>query len=67
MQNHGHAAGSASALLGLMSFTFGGIIAPLVGLGGSANTLPMGIRIAISELGAVACYIFFIQKPFKNR
>ncbi|WP_102716299.1 multidrug effflux MFS transporter [Paenibacillus castaneae] len=62
MQAHGHAAGSASALLGLMSFTFGGIMAPLVGLGGSANALPMGIWIVIAELGAVLCYIFMIRK-----
>ncbi len=64
MQKHGHAAGSASALLGLLSFTFGGIISPLVGLGGSANALPMGIWIAVAELGAVACYIILIKKPF---
>lgn len=62
MQAHGHAAGSASALLGLMSFTFGGIMAPLVGLGGSANALPMGIWIVVAELGAVLCYIFMIRK-----
>lgn len=66
MQKHGHAAGSASALLGLLSFTFGGIMAPLVGLGGSANALPMGIWIAIAELGAAACYIFLIKRPFKK-
>ncbi|OBZ13901.1 multidrug effflux MFS transporter [Bacillus sp. FJAT-26390] len=67
MQKHGHAAGSASALLGLLSFTFGGIMAPLVGLGGSANALPMGIWIALAELGAVACYIFMIKRPLKKR
>ncbi|MGO4185178.1 multidrug effflux MFS transporter [Paenibacillus sp. TAF43_2] len=67
MQKHGYAAGSASALLGLLSFTFGGIISPLVGLGGSANALPMGIWIAIAELGAVACYILLIKKPFRKR
>ncbi|WP_028610206.1 multidrug effflux MFS transporter [Paenibacillus harenae] len=63
MQKNGHAAGSASALLGLLSFTFGGVMAPLVGLGGSANALPMGIWIAAAELGAVICYIVLIRKP----
>lgn len=67
MQKHGSAAGSASALLGLLSFTFGGLMAPLVGLGGSANALPMGIWIAAAELGAVACYVLLIKKPFKKR
>ncbi|WP_364149639.1 multidrug effflux MFS transporter [Paenibacillus sp. LPE1-1-1.1] len=67
MQKHGSAAGSASALLGLLSFTFGGLMAPLIGLGGSANALPMGIWIAAAELGAVACYVLIIKNPFKKR
>jgi DHA1 family bicyclomycin/chloramphenicol resistance-like MFS transporter len=62
MQKNGHAAGSASALLGLLSFTFGGVMAPLVGLGGSANALPMGLWIAAAELGAVISYIVLIRK-----
>lgn len=67
MQKHGHVAGSASALIGLLSFTFGGIMAPLVGLGGSANALPMGIWIAVAEIGAVLCYIFFIRMPQRKQ
>lgn len=66
MQKQSHAAGSASALLGLMSFTFGGIMAPLVGLGGSVNAIPMGICIAVAEFGAVACYIWMIKNPLKK-
>ncbi|HUW64514.1 MAG TPA: multidrug effflux MFS transporter [Spirochaetia bacterium] len=56
MQNYGHSAGSASALLGLLSLGFGAIVAPLVGLGGSYTATPMGVVIAVAEIGAVLCY-----------
>ena len=36
-------AGSASALLGMMQFTVGATVAPLVGLGGTRDALPMAI------------------------
>jgi DHA1 family bicyclomycin/chloramphenicol resistance-like MFS transporter len=56
MQNQEQAAGSASALLGLLSFILGGIVAPLVGLGGSHTAIPLGIVIAVAEVGAILCY-----------
>jgi MFS transporter, DHA1 family, multidrug resistance protein len=61
MQKYGHSAGSASALLGLISFIFGGIVSPLVGLGGSGTALPMSIIIAASEAGAVLCYFLLAR------
>lgn len=57
MENYGHAAGSASALLGLMAFIFGAIVAPLVGLGGSNTAVPMGIVIALSDVGSLLSYL----------
>ncbi|MFF9606121.1 multidrug effflux MFS transporter [Streptomyces sp. NPDC014684] len=36
-------AGTASSLLGMARFAFGGIAAPLVGLGGAATALPLGL------------------------
>lgn len=57
MEHYGHAAGSASALLGLVSFIAGGIISPLVGLGGQGTALPMGALIAAAEVGALLCYV----------
>ena len=65
MQNQGHAAGSASALLGLLSFVFGGIVAPFVGLGGSDSAIPMGIVIAAAEIGALACYAILVKTRTK--
>nr|WP_247740896.1 multidrug effflux MFS transporter [Cohnella sp. LGH] len=61
MSKHGHAAGSASALLGLLAFLFGAALAPLVGVAGSANALPMGLLIAAANVGAVACYLFMVR------
>ncbi|WP_274649309.1 multidrug effflux MFS transporter [Paenibacillus humicola] len=57
MQNQGGQAGSASALLGLLSFVFGGAAAPLVGVAGSGTALPLGIVVAAAEAGAVASYL----------
>jgi len=62
MRNHGHAAGSASALLGLLSFLLGGALAPVVGIAGSANALPMGLIIAAADIGAIVCYFAMIRK-----
>ena len=56
MENYGHSAGSASALLGLFSFVIGAIVAPLVGLGGGNTAVPMGIVIAVTEVGAILSY-----------
>jgi len=57
MENYGHSAGSASALLGLFSFVIGAAFAPLVGLGGGNTAVPMGIVIAASEGGAILSYL----------
>ncbi|QMV42764.1 multidrug effflux MFS transporter [Cohnella cholangitidis] len=62
MRNQGHAAGSASALLGLLSFLLGGVLAPIVGIAGSANALPMGIIIAVTDLGAILCYVVMVRR-----
>ncbi|WP_282940005.1 multidrug effflux MFS transporter [Paenibacillus sp. RC67] len=62
MQNQAQAAGSASALLGLLSFIAGGVVAPLVGLGGSGTAVPMGIVIAVADVGAVVCYLLMIRR-----
>ncbi|MFD0673808.1 multidrug effflux MFS transporter [Cohnella sp. GCM10027633] len=62
MRDQAQAAGSASALLGLLAFLLGGIVAPLVGIAGGDNALPMGIIIAVAELGAAAVFVVMIQR-----
>ncbi|WP_407312617.1 multidrug effflux MFS transporter [Desulfosporosinus sp. SB140] len=57
MENYGHSAGSASALLGLFSFVIGAVVAPLVGLGGGDTAVPMGVVIFVAEVGAILCYV----------
>jgi DHA1 family bicyclomycin/chloramphenicol resistance-like MFS transporter len=49
-----HAAGSASALLGVMQFSIGAAAAPVVGLAGPDNVLPMGLSMAIFGVSALA-------------
>jgi DHA1 family bicyclomycin/chloramphenicol resistance-like MFS transporter len=46
-------AGSASALLGLLQFGLGALVAPLVGLGGGGTALPMALAMAVLELAAL--------------
>lgn len=61
MQNQSQAAGSASALQGLISFISGGLVAPLVGIGGSSTAVPMGIVIAATTICAVLVNTFLIR------
>ncbi|SDN41037.1 MFS transporter, DHA1 family, bicyclomycin/chloramphenicol resistance protein [Paenibacillus sp. yr247] len=62
LQNQGKSAGSAAALLGLLSFIIGGAIAPLVGIGGSQTAVPLGIIIALMEIGAILCFVLLTRK-----
>ncbi|TQK75145.1 DHA1 family bicyclomycin/chloramphenicol resistance-like MFS transporter [Brevibacillus sp. AG162] len=62
MQNQSKAAGSASALQGLLSFISGGIVAPLVGISGEHTAVPMGIIIALSTIGAIVCYVVMVRR-----
>lgn len=65
MHKYGEVAGSASALLGVLSFVLGGLAAPLSGLGGNHSALPLGIVIAIAQLAALLSYIFLLKRrPF---
>jgi DHA1 family bicyclomycin/chloramphenicol resistance-like MFS transporter len=66
MQKQGKNAGSASALLGVVSFAFGGITSPLVGIGGEESAIPMGLVIIISSMGAVISYILLILRKTRQ-
>ena len=61
MQTQNQHAGSASALLGLLTYILGASVAPLVGLAGDHNALPMGIVITCSETIAMICYLFMVK------
>jgi DHA1 family bicyclomycin/chloramphenicol resistance-like MFS transporter len=62
MAGQPEALGSASALLGLAQFGFGAVLAPLVGLGGAHDALPMGIVMASCGMLAVAASLLFSDR-----
>jgi MFS transporter, DHA1 family, multidrug resistance protein len=53
-------AGSASALLGVLQFAFGAVVAPLVGVAGVESAVPMAVLIA--TLGICACGAFLLTR-----
>jgi len=61
MEKHGKAAGSAAAVQGVLGFLFGGLAAPLVGLGGEHTAVPLGMVIAGLCLGAMLCYLTLVR------
>lgn len=61
MRDQAKSAGSAAALIGVLTFVFGGGMAPLVGIGGSHTAVPMSIIIVIAEIMAVLCYLFLVK------
>jgi DHA1 family bicyclomycin/chloramphenicol resistance-like MFS transporter len=54
--------GAASALLGLGQFGFGALVAPLVGVAGSRNALPMAIVIAVAGTAALVIDLAFAPR-----
>lgn len=57
IQRQPKSAGSASGLLGIVSFIFGAFASPLVGLGSGETAIPMAMVIAIANL--LACVSYF--------
>lgn len=62
MQTQGKNAGSASALLGVLSLLMGGFVSPLVGLGGNESTLSMTSVILGAGLCASISYTVLRKK-----
>jgi DHA1 family bicyclomycin/chloramphenicol resistance-like MFS transporter len=57
-----HAAGSASALLGVLQFSVGAVAAPLVGVAGPRNDLPMGITVAFFGASALTVRMALMRR-----
>lgn len=62
LENHAELAGTASSLLGLARFGFGGLAAPLVGITGSTTALPLGLVTVVSIGLAAATYLVLLRK-----
>jgi DHA1 family bicyclomycin/chloramphenicol resistance-like MFS transporter len=60
------AAGSASGLLGVLQFAIGAVVAPLVGLGGTASALPMAGSIATFSLATLLLFLI-LCRPARAR
>ena len=57
-----HFAGTASSILGVARFTAGAAAAPLVGLGGSRDMIPLGLVAVGSTVGAVIVYRLMVRQ-----
>jgi DHA1 family bicyclomycin/chloramphenicol resistance-like MFS transporter len=55
-------AGTASSLLGMVRFGFGGIAAPLVGVAGALSILPLGVVTTVAVLLAGAAYVLLARR-----
>jgi MFS transporter, DHA1 family, multidrug resistance protein len=56
LQDNGEVAGSAAALMGLAMYFTGALVAPLAGLAGNSNALPMAVTIAVLGTAALASF-----------
>ena len=63
LSRHPEAAGTGSALLGVIQSGIAAFGAPLVGLAGTASALPMGSVIAVAACGAIATYVITSRRP----
>jgi DHA1 family bicyclomycin/chloramphenicol resistance-like MFS transporter len=54
LADHPRMAGTASSLLGMARFAFGGVVAPLVGIAGTGTMLPLGIVAVVAIALAAA-------------
>jgi DHA1 family bicyclomycin/chloramphenicol resistance-like MFS transporter len=58
LADHPEVAGTASSLLGMVRFGLGGVSAPLVGLGGPADVLPLGLVATGAVVAAIAAALY---------
>ena len=63
LAEHPATAGTASSLLGMVRFGFGGVSAPLVGIAGAASILPLGIVTVVCVALAGAAYAALAARP----
>jgi MFS transporter, DHA1 family, multidrug resistance protein len=63
MQRYPQSAGAASAVIGFLQFTVAAIAAPLPGLGGTADPLPMAILVVAFPAVAIATVLAVSARP----
>jgi MFS transporter, DHA1 family, multidrug resistance protein len=65
LQNHPNSAGAASALMGSAQFLFGAALAPLAGIGGDKDALPMAVLMMSLAGGATAVRLVLTRAKTK--
>jgi MFS transporter, DHA1 family, multidrug resistance protein len=66
LQNHPNSAGAASALMGSGQFLFGAALAPLAGIGGTDDALPMAILMVSLAGAATAVSVALVRAQAKS-
>lgn len=61
LADHPRIAGSASALLGMLQYAIGALVAPLVGLGGGKTALPMSLVIAFCGVASLGVFLLLCR------
>ncbi|HZG85536.1 multidrug effflux MFS transporter [Paenibacillus sp.] len=61
MESQAHMAGSAAALLGVIPFLLGAVVAPLVGIAGEDTAVPLGVIILSSSTAAMIAYFSLVR------
>jgi DHA1 family bicyclomycin/chloramphenicol resistance-like MFS transporter len=56
LARYGDRAGTASSLVGVLQYIFGGLMAPVVGLGGVHTALPMALVVAVLPIGGLIVF-----------
>lgn len=62
MESQSKNAGSAAALLGLIPFVLGALVAPVVGIAGEDTAVPLGITLMATSVIALGTYFLLVKK-----
>jgi DHA1 family bicyclomycin/chloramphenicol resistance-like MFS transporter len=68
MSGHADQAGTASALLGLLQYVIGGLVAPLVGLAGQQTAVPLGVvAVTVSAAASALFGLLVVRSVLADR
>lgn len=62
MERQANMAGSAAALLGVIPFLLGAVVAPMVGIAGENTAVPLGLIILTTSTAAMLAYFGLVRK-----
>jgi DHA1 family bicyclomycin/chloramphenicol resistance-like MFS transporter len=62
LNRYGQFAGTASGIIGVLSYVLSGSLSPLTGLGGGEAALPMGLVMSFAAWSAMLSFLFLVRK-----